>query len=95
MKFRFNKRNKLKKAWNMEVDMAEKMEIMENLRKLKNGVADADEVPKSIRQNWQNIIDETTAYVDEIRTLAELAEENRQLKERIASLRTDVIGGMR
>ena len=74
--------------------MAEKKEILEGLRRLRNAVEDADEVPGSIRQIWQKTIDETVSFIDEIRTPAELAEENRRLKERIASLRTDVIGGI-
>lgn len=74
--------------------MAEKKEILKGLRRLRNAVEDADEVPESIREIWRKIIDETISYVDEIKTSAELAEENRKLKEQIASLRTDVIGGM-
>lgn len=74
--------------------MAEKKEILKGLRQLRNAVEDADEVPESIREIWRKIIDETISYVDEIKTSAELAEENRKLKEQIASLRTDVIGGM-
>lgn len=75
--------------------MAEKKEILKGLRRLRNAVEDADEVPESIREIWRKIIDETISYIDEIKTSAELAEENRKLKEQIASLRTDVIGGIR
>ena len=74
--------------------MAEKKEILEGLRRLRNAVEDADEVPESIRQIWQKTIDGTVSFIDEIRTTEELAEENRRLKEQIANLRTDVIGGL-